>query len=163
MFQNVIRSLLPFLLAFAVVGSAAAAEINEAANQVIQQWQERFDAGDVEGVAALYAEDGMFVVTDPAAEFTVEDFEAEPVGESHEGRSAIGAAVGGFRDAGFRSVVFEPVDVIVTMGYAYSTGTYEFANGDDGRVRGQYLLVMTEQDGSWLIDRHVLTPLTPAE
>ncbi|WP_433035471.1 YybH family protein [Actinomycetospora sp. CA-053990] len=105
-----------------------------------EAWRERFNAGDVEGLLALYEEDAIFV--------------PEPGGKPLVGREAIRDFVVNFpiEDA---TVEFRPKALLErdTDALSYSDWTIR-GTGPEGptEMEGQATVLMRRQDdGTWLI------------
>jgi uncharacterized protein (TIGR02246 family) len=119
-----------------------------AAEEVNQQWQERFNAGDAEGVAELYTEDAVFYDSD---------------GSVYEGRDAIQEAIQEFIDAGFRDASLEPIEVEVLNDTAYQILRYSVQDDEGETVEGYNLSILKHENGEWLIHRDFANFVMPEE
>jgi uncharacterized protein (TIGR02246 family) len=112
--------LVAFLVLFGMITGAAAqtdkAEVDRAVAQIQQQWIQAFQAGNVEALSALYADDAH--LTPPSIPFRV------------EGREAIKAAWAGFmRSFSQRMIIFsQPVTRVYGGGLVAVAGGYCFAS-----------------------------------
>jgi uncharacterized protein (TIGR02246 family) len=122
----------------------------EALEEIAQQWQERYNAGDGEGVAELYTQDAILYAPD---------------GTVHEGRDGIWEEVQGLIDAGFTQVSIEPpTDVEVLDGIAYYINRYTFMDAEGEVVSEGYAMVIyTRENAEWRIRRHIANMVLPEE
>lgn len=139
-------------LALSVTPLAGAQELPDA-EQFITRYEDAFNGGDAEKLAALFAEDAVILAPD-----------ADPV----EGRSAIGAhfteMLGTMspKNLEVRSRGVHPLGETA----AFDEGTYSFEAGAEGQaamVQGDYLVVLERGEGEeWLITRQILNQDSPA-
>lgn len=119
---------------------ATDADIGEIRNS----WQQAAAAGNLDSVAALYAEDAVFV---------------DASGETIEGRSAIQEMLTeGFQ--GVTSVEISSTESVLGTDLASDLGTWtqtvRTPDGQEQTLNGQYLVVLRRQaDGSWRIVQHL--------
>jgi ketosteroid isomerase-like protein len=105
-----------------------------------EAWQEAFNAGDIEAVAALYTEDARMLA--PNA----------PMGT---GREAVRADLQGLLDAGLTGTL-ETLETMVAGDLGYRVGTYVL-NASDGSVtdEGKFIEIWRLVDGEWKISRDI--------
>jgi uncharacterized protein (TIGR02246 family) len=132
-------------LAFGLV--VAQQENQEALEDVAQQWQERYNEGDVEGVVELYTQDAIFYAPD---------------GTVHEGRDAIREEVQSFIDAGFTQISIDPPETEVLNDTAYGINSYTFMDAEGEVVSEGYVMVIfTRENDEWRIHRHIANMVMP--
>jgi uncharacterized protein (TIGR02246 family) len=135
--------LLTLVLAAVLVGAAAAqTPVSNDLMALTEPWQERYGAGDLDGLATLYAPDAIALAPD-----------LPPV----EGREAIAAIAQGYMDAGAVRIVVEPSEAYQTGPDAgWGVGTFEMISAEGDPVgAGSYLIVYRLVDGAWRIHRHM--------
>jgi len=108
-------------------------------------WFDKYNAGDAEGVAALYAEDAVFMA--PGAPAVV-------------GRSAIQDAIASdtakSKAAGLTNKGDEVTDVGVAGDMAWITGTFSVTDASGTVVdKGKYVTVYRRASGKWPIIRDI--------
>ncbi len=98
------------------------------------EWGKRFNAGDIDGVVALYAEDARLL---------------PPNGEMLVGHDAIRTDFEGLAAAGLTGTL-ETIDAMVAGDMGHRVGTYTL-NAPDGAVadRGKYIETWRRIDGEW--------------
>ena len=106
-------------------------------------WFQLYNAGDADGVAALYAEDG--VVLAPGAPAVV-------------GRAAIRDFIASksatYKAAGLTSTGDEVTDVGVAGDMAWITGTFSVTDASRATVhKGKYVAIYRRANGKWAIIR----------
>lgn len=115
---------------------ASAADESDLAGRAVA-WQEAYSSGDVQAVAALYAEDGCRM---------------PPNAETVEGRTAIAAQIEAGRDAGGVQVNISVTEAESVGDMAYGGGTYEILGEDGSPIdHGKWLNVSKRVNGEWLI------------
>ena len=122
--------------AFGVMCEDVAAQDSDLAARA-DAWQTAFNAGELAGVAALYAEDGCRM---------------PPNAAMLSGREAIVANLQATRDAGVAEIALT-VTVDETEGdMAHGTGTYELTASDGSHVdHGKWMNVSKRVGGEWTI------------
>ncbi len=115
-------------------------------------WFDLYNAGDANGVAALYADDG--VVMAPGAPAVV-------------GRAAIrdyiGSDIENSKAAGLVFEADEVTDGAVEGDTAWISGTFSVTDSSGATVdTGKYLTVFRRTNGEWLIIRDIWNPDMPA-
>jgi len=122
------RSWFPVLLMIVAVtacapqGSRESSEIAAAADR----WEEALNAGDLDGVVSLYAEDCRLL---------------PPNGEMAQGHDAVRADFGKMIAAGLKGEL-ETIEAVVAADIGYRVGTYVLAAPDGTEVdRGKYIEV----------------------
>ena len=128
------------------------AEVDRAVVQIQQQWVQAFQAGNVEALSALYAEDAH--LTPPSVPFRV------------EGREAIKAAWGGFMRAFTqRQIVFShPATRVYGGGLVAVAGGYCFASLLDmkGNPATDFMrnsITLVKVGDRWLIADHHMSDI----
>ncbi len=102
-----------------------------------KSWQEAFNAGNPEAIAALYTEDGMRL-----------PYQAPPV----KGRTAITASIQAARDAGGSKAEIEVVGTESQGNMAWAHGTYVLKNAEGDMIEeGKWMNVSKKVGGEWLI------------
>ena len=114
----------------------------------VSKWMTLFKSGDVSGLAALYTEDGKFLV---------------PHIPAVVGRDAIQAFVTDVRESGVAEVVLTISDVEADAESAVEHGRYILKTADGAVAdEGDYLVYYKKVDGAWLIHRDAITTDAPA-
>ncbi len=105
-----------------------------------EAWQEAFNAGDIEAVAALYTEDARML---------------PPNGPMGTGRQAVRTDLQGLLDAGL-SGTLDTLETMVAGDLGYRLGTYVL-NTSEGSVadKGKFIEVWRLVDGEWKISRDI--------
>jgi uncharacterized protein (TIGR02246 family) len=116
-------------------------------------WEQTYEAGDVAGVAALYATDAIYMA---------------PYAEARNGRAAIEQAfTENMAMMANRAVEIIGTDQGVSGDLAYEIGTYAQTAEVEGQPYedfGKYLVVSKRQaDGSWKIVAHIFNTNLPRE
>ena len=111
------------------------------------EWQAAMNAGDVEGIAALYADDARLM---------------PPNLEAATGKDAVREAFGAMIDAGL-SIELNAVEHRSGGDIAYVVGTYKLVNGDDVMDQGKYIETWHRNaDGEWLMNNDIWNSDMPA-
>ncbi len=114
-----------------------------------QDWEDRFNAGDAAGVAALYTDDGMLRHANGVVDWGSEEllaFAQDSV------------------EAGFTIEVTEDSLERVAEGAMVGLGTFVlFGPDDEPIVGGDYIVVYVVQDGTCLYHRHFSAADPPEE
>lgn len=122
------------------VTAASAQTVEDELRAAEDEWEALWEAKDAEGLAALYAEDGMRLP--PDASRTV-------------GRDAIEEMFEGEFAAGLENLQLEPTEIghDGNLGWVVGNSTIEFPMGDTmGTGTGNYVVVYRkEDDGVWRI------------
>jgi ketosteroid isomerase-like protein len=139
----VLFSLAIALGACAPAGSQESPELAQAG----ERWIEAFNAGDLDALAAMYAEDTWLL---------------PPNGEMAQGRDVVRAAFGAMIDAGQKAEL-ETVEAIAAGDIGYKLGTFK-ALGPDGSVmdKGKFIEVWKQVGGEWKIMRDIWNSDMPA-
>ncbi len=120
---------------------------SEEFTKITERWRDAYNAGDASAVAALYAEDGMFM---------------SPNAETAKGHKAIEARVKTLMTElpGKLSVVTVHTGSSGDLGFAQ--GTYSFV-GDDGNTtdNGKWVLVLKKVKGKWYIQHDIFNSDNP--
>lgn len=143
------RSSLIVVLSLALLTGCAAPSAQESADiaAMADAWQEALNAGDLEGVVALYAEDARFM---------------PPNGEMGTGHDAIRADIQGLIDAGLTGEL-ETVEAMAAGDLGYRLGTYTLSTAD-GQVadKGKYIEIWRQRGGEWKITADIYNSDMPA-
>ena len=114
-------------------------------------WFTHYNAGDADGVAALYAEDGVVLAPGAPAvvgRAAIRDFIASDIATS----KAAGVTLNGN----------EVTDVGVAGDMAWKTGTFSVTDASGATVdKGKYVTIDRRVDGKWLIIRDTWNSDTP--
>ncbi len=111
------------------------------------EWQAAMNAGNVEGIAALYAENARLM---------------PPNLEVMTGKDAVRAAFGGMIEAGL-SVELAPVTHRTAGDIAYVVGTFKLTSGGDVVDQGKYIETWQRNaDGEWLMTNDIWNSDKPA-
>lgn len=103
-------------------------------------WEAALNAGDVEALTAMYAEDCRIL---------------PPNAELGQGRAAAAAAFGEMIDAGLTGEL-ETVEARVAGDIGYHVGTYVLEGPDGSQVdRGKFVEVWRQIDGDWQISNDI--------
>ncbi len=127
-----------------IASQTASAEI-ERANR---EFEAKFDAGDTDGVAALYTADAEFIAPHQAA---------------LAGRTAIGAFLAGAREAGIAAIALTTLEVEADSESAIERGRYVMKTADGATAdQGNYLVYWKKRDGAWRLHRDMIATDLPA-
>jgi uncharacterized protein (TIGR02246 family) len=141
LFLGVFLTLMPLWVACA----APAGEDEAQLKKTSKAWEEAFNAGDDQALAAIYAPDGMLL---------------PPNGEFVRGREAIAKFWAGL----IASVKgeLEIQEVSVQGGLAYVLGTFKLFGGDGEVVdQGKYIEIWKRGDGQWQLYRDIWNTSLP--
>lgn len=134
-------------------GETDIARDRQALEQIDRRWEQAFNRGDAEGVAALYTDDGFLLA---------------PNSQIARGRQSIQQQLQGFIDAGLKNIQFTTVDVGVSGDLAYEVGRYSLDVHPQGaqqavRDEGKYVIVARRQpDGTWKLAADIFNTSQPA-
>lgn len=111
-------------------------------------WEAALNAGDVEALTAMYAEDCRIL---------------PPNGELGQGRAAAAAAFGEMIDAGLTGTL-ETVEARIAGDIGYRVGTYALQGPDGSQVdRGKFVEVWRQVDGDWRISNDIWNSDMPVD
>jgi uncharacterized protein (TIGR02246 family) len=143
--RNWIAALVTLVLAIGLAPAAGAQE-EDAVKSVAVSWAEAWNAGDMDGIGALYAEDSDYV-----------NF----FGEETSGRAAIQAAFAEINSTVYKGtkISIETVALkFVKPDVAISDSVWKLTGVPTGGpalpTEGQSTAVMVKQDGAWKITAH---------
>lgn len=133
--------LAPLLLVVAI--GACAAPVGEESSELAalgERWMEAFNAGDVDALAAFYAEDARLL---------------PPNAELGQGREVARAAFSDMIASGIKGQL-ETIEAVAAGDVGYRVGTYSL-QGPDGAAldRGKYIEVWRRIDGAWQIENDI--------
>jgi uncharacterized protein (TIGR02246 family) len=124
-------------------------EVRQQFEAAASKWMTLFNSGDASGLAALYSEDGKFLV---------------PHIPAVVGREAIQGFITGVRESGVTEVVLTISDVEADAESAVEHGRYMLKTADGAVAdEGDYLVHYKKVDGTWLIHRDAITTDAPAD
>ena len=128
--------------------STAPREIQEAIATANAKWMATFRAGDARGMAALYTEDGQFLLPN-----------REPV----VGRDALAEAFQGFMATGVKEVRLHGGGEIERHGDIVTEISTCSLIGDDGAEleHGKYIVIWKQEDGAWKLHRDIYNSSVP--
>lgn len=144
---SAVRWLAP-ILALVLVGLASAQDARARFLELTDQWAASYNDGDAAGVAALYAEDAVFINTS---------------GLTFTGSGAIGAYIQALLQAGLVHFEAESFDIGVDSVLGYNYGSYAFQHESGAVIRGHFMTVNGLVDGEWKILRHISSPIEQQE
>lgn len=132
---RVLRAGILTTLAFTLlIGSAWAADESDLAGRAAA-WQEAFNSGDLEAVAAMYTEDGCRM---------------PPNAETVDGRAAILENLRAAVDAGAAEIEITVTEAESVGDIGYGTGTYHLMAADGSDIdHGKWLNISKRIDGEW--------------
>lgn len=133
-------------LALLLAPASALAQGDEAIVDVVMQWQERYNAGDPEGIAELYTDDLRWIVTS---------------GITHTNHDGVVAQVRGLMDAGFDAIVIVVEDVLVMGDMAATMGAWVFTGPGVPDYAGHFTSTLVREDGVWRTARHASFVIPP--
>lgn len=113
----------------------------------LQQYEARFNRGDAEAVADLFATDVVYY---------------DPTGQVHEGRAAVRTYYRGNLDAGFSDMTIETIEVGVVEDTAYDIARYTIRDPGGEPLTGYHLAILEKEDGEWLVQRTLVNAVMPA-
>jgi ketosteroid isomerase-like protein len=137
-----VRLLGTVLIVLLAGGAAAQTRASDELLAMPEAWHARYNAGDIDGLAALYAPNATAMAPDlPPA----------------HGREAIAAVARGYLEAGAVRIDVQPSEAYQTGSDAgWGVGTFELFSAEGDPVgMGSYLIVYRLQDGAWRIHRHI--------
>ena len=136
-------------LAVLLTGSVAWAGHHEGEyEKMAEAWQSAYNAGDVAGVAAMYADDGMRLPPDMPAV---------------EGREAIQAQIQGGMDGGLAKVKIKTVETKVMGEMGFARGVFEgFAPDGSSLGTGKWANSAQYVDGKWHVRYDIWNMDAPA-
>lgn len=140
--STLVRLLGAVVIALLVGTATAQTRASDELLALPEAWHARYNAGDLDGLAALYAPDATALAPDlPPA----------------QGREAIAAIAQGYLDAGAVRIDVQPSEAYQTGADAgWGVGTFELVSAEGDPVgAGSYLVVYRLQDGVWRIHRHI--------
>ena len=138
---------LPFLVI--AVGACAAPASRDSGElaAAADRWEEAFNAGDIDALVALYAEDARLLA---------------PNAELAQGRDAVRAAFSEMIASGIKGEL-ETIEAVVAGDVGYRVGTYSLQGPDGGAIeRGKYVEVWRQIDGDWRIANDIWNSDMPA-
>lgn len=137
--------MLPLVLVLSACGQMA--DDGPAFSPRDSEWQAAMNAGDVEGIAALYTENARLM---------------PPNLEAMTGKDAVRAAFGGMIEAG-QSVELNTIEHRSGGDTAYVVGNYKLKQGDAVVDQGKYIETWTRNaDGEWLMNNDIWNSDMPA-
>lgn len=104
-------------------------------------------AGNAEGVAECYSEEGWFMV---------------PGAATLKGRDAIQAGIQGLIDSGITGIDFKTLELEDFGETAIETGEYTLFAGDAVADRGRYMVNWKNIYGKWHLHRDIINSTMPA-
>lgn len=134
------------LLALLLAPTFAFAQAEGDAAAAVLQWQERFNAGDPDGVAALYIDDLRWILTS---------------GATLTSRAEIVAVVQSLLDTGFDAITIVVEDVLVLGEVAATSGTYVFTGPGLPDYPGNFTSTLVREGGVWRTAYHVSFVIPP--
>ena len=143
-----VRSVLLLVMIFGTGQALAADERREqSVEDSVQQWEDRYNAGDVAAVAEFYDDEAVFYT-----------------GEVLEGRQEIRDYLQSLIDDGFTEFSQELVETDIQGDVAYTVINYEL-RGEDGEavVEGYSMAVAEEEAGDWKIQRTISNTIKPKQ
>lgn len=122
-----------------------AGDVQQQIDQIRQQWQEAYNAGDATRIADLYTEDAQVF---------------PPLAEPQDGREAMRSHLEGEFQQGERQLSIHSGETIVHDDAALEYGSYTNritpAQGEAFELSGHYIVTFGRQDeGSWKITHHI--------
>ena len=137
----------PLLLIVAVAACTPAARESSELAAMGDRWEEAFNSGDADAVAALYAEDGRLL---------------PPNAELGQGRDVARAAFAEMIASGIKAQL-ETIEAVVAGDLGHRVGTYSL-HGPDGAVldHGKYIETWRQIDGAWQIENDIWNSDLPA-
>lgn len=147
-----INKLYFFILAFVfsaiAINVIAADKLHSEISAATAEWVKLYNAGNVAGVAALYADDAK--VMPPNSDFVT-------------GSQGITAVFQGMLDSGAKSVTLTPVEVMGSGDTATEVGTYEVMD-KDGKLmdKGKYMVHWKKVGSAWKLHRDIWNSSMPA-
>lgn len=142
-------SLVAALSAIIVSACAPASQVSTEIPERSAAWETAFNAGDVEALMALYAEDARMMAPNAAP------------GQGHD---AVRAVFSGMIDAGLRGEL-ESVEAVAAGDIAYHVGTYSILAANEVVDRGKFIEIWRKVGGEWKIAADIFNsdlPLAPA-
>ena len=124
-------------------------ETRNAFSSICQQFAERFDQGDAEGLASLYSEEAKVL---------------PPNMDIIEGKDPIRAYWQGALDMGVKSFKGDVIETASTGDLGYLVGKYTLYDKDNQEVdQGKWISVLKNIDGNWKVHRDIFNTSMPLE
>lgn len=113
-----------------------------------QEFMRIFSQGDAAGIAALYTENGQFLL--PNSDFV-------------KGRQAIQSTFQALMDSGVKTVKLEALEVEGYGDTAFEVGRY-ILEGEGGQVldKGKFVVIWRQEAGQWKLHRDIINSSLPA-
>lgn len=135
---------LAFLIALGACGPTASRSSDELP-ELADRFEEAFNTGDVDALAALFAEDARLL----------------PAGfEPRQGREAIAAVFGEFMEEG-NKIDLEPLETVVAGDIGYQVATHIVERPDGAVLRLKHIETWQQVDGQWKITNLMWNSDTP--
>lgn len=110
-------------------------------------WEQNFNAGDIDGIVALYTEDARLL---------------PPDAEMSQGLDAVRATFGGLIDAGLTGTL-NTTEAMVAGDIGYRFGTFSLQAPDGSEAyRGKYMEIWRQVGGEWKISADIWNSDQPA-
>lgn len=123
-------------------------EVYDAIVAADEEFTRIFSQGDAAGIAALYTEDGQFLL--PDSDFV-------------KGRQAIQETFQGLMDSGVKAVKLEALEVEGYGDTASEVGRY-ILEGGGGEIldQGKFIVIWKRKAGQWKLHRDIINSSLPA-
>jgi uncharacterized protein (TIGR02246 family) len=139
--------ILVFVFSAIAINVIAADKLQSEISAATAQWVKLYNAGDVAGVAGLYADDAK--VMPPNSDFVT-------------GKQGITAVFQGMLDSGAKTVTLTPVEVMGSGNTAVEVGTYEVMDKDGKSVdKGKYMVHWKKVGSAWKLHRDIWNSSLP--
>lgn len=128
--------------------ASAADKLHSEISAATAEWVKLYNAGNVAGVAALYADDAK--VMPPNSDFVT-------------GSKGISAVFQGMLDSGAKSITLTPIEVMGSGDTATEVGTYEVMDKDGKSIdKGKYMVHWKKVGSAWKLHRDIWNSSMPA-
>ncbi|GAB4367833.1 MAG: hypothetical protein Kow0062_00500 [Acidobacteriota bacterium] len=138
------------LTVLAVLTACAPPQVTDTSAEIAEatgRWEPTFNAGDLDGLVAIYAEDARLL---------------PPNAEPMQGADALHAAFGPMIEAG-QQISLEQIETVGRDDTGFNVGLYTVTTGDGTTVdRGKYVETWRRIDGSWKMTNDIWNSSLPA-
>lgn len=144
--RNIFAAGVGMALIALLTGPVQAGPEEEAIENKLQQYEARFNAGDAEAVAKLFAEDAVYY---------------GPLGNVFEGRDAVEERYRRSLEAGFSDMSVEALEIRILEDTAYDVARYTIMSPAGEPLTGYHLAILENEGGEWIVKRTLVNAKMP--
>lgn len=112
----------------------------------LEQYETRFNEGKIDALAQLFGKNVVYY---------------GPLGRVFEGRAAVKRHYQGMRNAGFRNMTVDVIEIVVSDHAAYDIARYTITGPGGKTFTGYHLAILRKVDGEWLVRRTLVNAEKP--